>query len=100
MLKYWEPLVAHIEYGETRIDNNLAENAIRPSAIGKKNWLLIGLPEAGQRSAIIYSIVVSCLRRGLDPLEYMRDVLTKLPRMTTKDDSDALTPALWGNMRN
>ena len=100
MLKYWEPLVAHIEHGETRIDNNLVENAIRPSAIGKKNWLFIGHPEAGQRSAIIYSIVVSCQRRGIDPLEYMRDVLTKLPKMTTKDDLDALTPALWKNTRN
>jgi len=57
-LKYWEPLVAYIEYGETRIDNNLVENAIRPYAIGKKNWLFIGHPKAGQRSAIIYSIVV------------------------------------------
>jgi transposase len=100
MLKYWEPLVAHIEHGETRIDNNLVENAIRPSAIGKKNWLFIGHPEAGQRSAIIYSIVVSCQGRGIDPLEYMRDVLTKLPKMTTKDDLDALTPALWKNTRN
>ena len=100
MLKCWEPLVAHIEHGETRIDNNLVENAIRPSAIGKKNWLFIGHPEAGQRSAIIYSIVVSCQRRGIDPLEYMRDVLTKLPRMNTKDDLDALTPALWKNTKN
>ena len=100
MLKYWEPLVAHIQYEETRIDNNLVKNAIRSSAIGKKNWLFIGHPGAGQRSAIIYSIVVSCQIRGLDPLEYMRDVLTKLPRMTTKDDLDTLTPALWINIRN
>jgi hypothetical protein len=48
MIKYWEPFVAHIEYGETRIDNNPVQNAIRPSAIGKKNWLFIGHPEAGQ----------------------------------------------------
>ena len=54
MLKYWKPLVAHIDYGEARIDKNLVENAIRPSAIGKKNWLFIGHPEAGQRSAIVY----------------------------------------------
>ena len=100
MLKYWEHLVAHIEHGETRIDNNLVENAIRLSAIGKKNWLFIGHPEAGQRSAIIYSLVVSCQRRGIDPLEYMRYVLTKFPRMTTKDDLDALTPTLWKNIRN
>ena len=99
MLKYWEPLAAHIKLGETRINNNLIENAIRPSAIGKKNWLFIGHPVAGQRSAIIYSIVVSCQRRGIDPLEYMRDVLTRLPQMKTKDDLDALTPALCKNMK-
>ena len=61
----------------SEIDNNLIENAIRPSAVGKKNFLFIGSPEAGQRSAIIYSIVVSCERHGIDPLAYMTDVLEK-----------------------
>jgi transposase len=95
LLRFWDPLVRHLEYGQTRLDTNLVENAIRPSAIGKKNWLFIGHPDAGQRSAIIYSIVVSCQRRGIDPLAYLRDVLTRLPRMTTRDDLDALTPARW-----
>jgi hypothetical protein len=45
----------------------------------KKNWLFIGHPEAGQRSAIIYSIVGSCQRHGLDPFAYLKDVLTRLP---------------------
>jgi hypothetical protein len=45
-----------------------SENAIRPSAIGKKNWLFIGHPDAGRRSAIIYSLVVSCQRHGKDPV--------------------------------
>jgi hypothetical protein len=48
--------------GETALNSNLIENAIRPSAVGKKNFLFIGSPEAGQRSAIIYSIIVSCER--------------------------------------
>jgi transposase len=95
LLKYWIPLTRHLECGETRLDNNLVENAIRPSAIGKKNWLFIGHPDAGQRSAIIYSIVVSCQRRGIDPLAYLRDVLTRLPKMTNRDDLDALTPTNW-----
>lgn len=94
LLRYWQPLTAHLEHGETRLDNNLVENAIRPSAIGKKNWLFIGRPNAGQRSAIIYSIV-SCQRRAIDPHAYLRDVLTRLPRMTTRDDLDSLTPARW-----
>ncbi len=71
------------------------ENAVRPSAIGKKNFLFIGHPDAGDRSAIIYSIIVSCQRRGIDPLAYMRDVLSRLPSMTNRDDLGALTPARW-----
>jgi hypothetical protein len=95
LLNQWEPLYAHVRHGQTRIDNNLVENAIRPSAIGKKNWLFIGHPDAGQRSAIIYSLVVSCQRHGKDPFVYLRDVLTRLPRMTNRDDLGALTPARW-----
>lgn len=95
LLGQWDALVAHCDHGDTRIDTNLLENAIRPSAIGKKNFLFIGHPDAGDRSAIIYSIVVSCQRRGVDPLDYLRDVLTRLPMMTTKDDLTPLLPAAW-----
>jgi transposase len=57
--------------------------------------LFIGDPDAGQRSAIIFSIVVSCQRHGKDPRANQRDVLTRLPRMTNQDDLKALTPANW-----
>ena len=95
LLDHWDALVAHQQHSFTRLDNNLVENAIRPSAIGKKNWLFIGHPDAGQRSAIIYSLVVSCQRHGKDPLAYLRDVLRRLPTMTNQDDLAPLTPALW-----
>lgn len=95
LLGQWDALVAHCDHGDTRLDTNLLENAIRPSAIGKKNFLFIGHPDAGDRSAIIYSIVVSCQRRGVDPLDYIRDVLSRLPTMTTRDDLTALLPAAW-----
>jgi len=95
LLGHWTPLSAHLDHGETRLDNNLVENAIRPSAIGKKNWLFIGHPDAGQRSAIIYSIVVSCQRHGKDPHAYMKDVLSRLPKMSTKDDLTPLLPINW-----
>jgi hypothetical protein len=95
LLNHWDVLVAHCDHGCSRLDNNLVENAIRPSALGKKNWLFIGHPDAGQRSAIIYSIVVSCQRHGIDPLVYLKDVLTRLPAMTNQDDIAALTPAKW-----
>jgi hypothetical protein len=73
LLGQWDALAAHCDHGDTRLDTNLLENAIRPSAIGKKNFLFIGHPDAGDRSAIIYSIVVSCQRRAVDPLDYIRD---------------------------
>lgn len=93
LLQYRAHLTAHLQHGETRLDNNLVENAIRPSAIGKKNWLYIGHPDAGQRSAVIYTIVVSCQRGGIEPLAYLSDVLSRLPTMTSRDDLDALTLA-------
>ena len=95
LLNHWEPLCAHLRHSHTRLDNNLVENAIRPSCIGKKNWLFIGHPDAGQRSAIVYSIVVSCQRHRKDPLAYLRDVLTRLPAMTNRHDIAALTPSRW-----
>jgi hypothetical protein len=96
LLDHWDALVAHERHSFTRLDNNLVENAIRPSAIGKKNWLFIGHPDAGQRSAIIYSLVVSCRRHGKAPRSaYLRDVLKRLPAMTNQDDLAPLTPALW-----
>lgn len=95
LLGHWDVLVAHCDHGRTRIDNNLIENAIRPSALGKKNWLFIGHPDAGDRSAVIYSLTVSCQRRGIDPFAYLKDVLSRLPTMTNQDNITALTPAHW-----
>lgn len=95
LLSQWEPLTAHLRHGQTRIDNNAIENAIRPSAVGKKNWLFIGHPEAGQRSAILYSLILSCQRHGKDPLTYLRDLFTRLPRMTSRDDLTPLLPRNW-----
>lgn len=94
-LGQWTKLVGYLEYGVVELDNNLIENAIRPSALGKKNFLFIGHPDAGQRSAIIYSIVVSCQRHGVNPFNYLRDVLTRLPKMTNQDDIGALAPSKW-----
>lgn len=94
LLSRWAPLSAHLHLGES-LDNNLVENAVRPSCIGKKNWLFIGHPNAGQRSAILYSLIVSCQRHGKDPLAYMKDILIRLPTMTNRDDLRLLTPRLW-----
>ena len=70
------------------------ENAIRPTAIGKKNWLFIGEAAAGQRGAILYTLIESCRRRGIDPHAYLRDVLTRLPTTTNWQIKD-ITPEAW-----
>ena len=93
-LNEWQPLTRYLEDGRLEIDNNLTENAIRPSAVGKKNWLFIGHPEAGWRSAVIYSVIVSCRRRGIDPWQYLSDVLQRLPGMKQSEIASVL-PANW-----
>jgi transposase len=97
-LGQWPTLEVFLKDGQIEIDNNLVENAIRPTAIGKKNWLFIGDADAGQRSAIIYTLVENCRRRSLDPFGYLRDVLTHLPNMTNHQ-VPTLIPAAWAKTR-
>lgn len=79
-LPLWPGLVRYTEEGngEVEIDNNQVENAIRPTAVGKKNWLFIGHPNAGQTSAIIYTIVENCRMWDIDPMAYLNDVLPRI----------------------
>ena len=95
LLGHWEPLTAHLRHSHTRLDTNSVENAIRPSKLGAKNWLFVGHPDAGDRAAVLYSLVVSCERRGHNPHDYLRDVLGRLPAMTTSDDLRPLLPSQW-----
>ena len=94
-MNQWNRITAYLDHGIAEIDNNLMENAIRPSALGRKNFMFIGHPEAGQRSAIVYSIVVSCQRHGFNPLDYLKDVLSRLPAMTNQDSIAELAPDQW-----
>jgi hypothetical protein len=79
MLKRWTVLNQFVEDGTPEIDNNLIENAIRPSALEKKNWMFIGDLEAGERSAVIYTLPGSCRRHGIHPFDYLRDLFMQLP---------------------
>jgi len=93
-LKRWTQLNRYVEDGELEIDNNLLENTIRPTAIGKKNWMFIGHPDAGQRSAILYTIILSCRRLELNPHAYIRDYLTQVPTLNA-NKAALLTPKNW-----
>jgi len=91
-LNLWPQLQVFMEDGRVGIDNNPVENAIRPTAVGKKNWLFIGEAEAGQRSAILYTLIESCRTHGLDPFAWLRDILTRLPTWSVGRIHE-LTPA-------
>lgn len=95
LINQWQALSNHLRFGYTRLDNNMVENAIRPSVIGRKNWLFIGSPQAGKATAIIYSIIVSCQRHDIDPFQYIKHLLTVLPAMNNQHDLDQLTPARY-----
>ena len=97
-LGQWPTLEIYLNDGRVELDNNLVENAIRPTAIGKKNWLFIGEAGAGDRSAIIYTLIENCRRRGHDPFAYLRDVLTRLPNMTNRQIPE-VTPQAWDKTR-
>ena len=84
--------------GRLEIDNNLCDNAIRPTAVGKKNFLFIGHPEAGQRSAGIYSVLGSCRRHGVNPAEHLQAVFERLPKAKTSE-VEGLTPAAWAKAK-
>ena len=97
-LNQWPVLERFLEHGEVEIDNNLVENAIRPTAIGKKNWLFFGSKEAGQRSAVIYTLIENCRMHGVEPYTYLKDVLERLPT-TTNQQVAQLTPLNWQKAR-
>ncbi len=80
------------------VHNNNCERKIRPTAVGKKNWFFVGEATAGQRSAVIYTIIESCRAHGLDPYTYLREVLTRLPASTNWQVTH-LTPAAWAKTK-
>lgn len=84
--------------GRIEIDSNLVENAIRPCALGRRNWLFIGHPEAGDRAAVFYSLMASCRLHGINPFEYLKDVFTRLPAAKIAE-IEAFRPAEWAKRR-
>ena len=78
-LKRWEAISRYVTRGDLPIDNNPVENAIRPIAIGRKNWLFTGSERAGQRAAAIQSLLATAKLNGLNPAAWLRDTLEKLP---------------------
>jgi transposase len=93
-LNEYTALVGYLRDGRYRIDNNIVENDVRPAAVGRRRWLFIGHPDAGWRSAVIYTIIQSCRRRGINTQEYLTDVLGRLPAMKASEVA-SLVPSRW-----
>lgn len=94
VLNQWGTLEVYLDHGHLAIDNNDTERAIRPTAVGKKNWLFIGALEAGAKAATLYSLLGSCLRRQINPRDYLVWLLQRLPEATSAT-APGLTPGAY-----
>jgi hypothetical protein len=90
--KNWDKLTEYIKDGRLNIDNNPVENAIRPFAIGRKNWLLSDSQKGADTSAMLYSMIETAKANHIEPYQYLRTVFTKLPQAETLEAIEALLP--------
>ena len=91
-LNQWPMLLTYLESGELMIDNNHVENAIRPFALGRKNWLFLGNERGAKAAANIYSLIMTAKANQLEPYRYLRYLLQKLPHCKTDEQRTALFP--------
>ena len=96
MLGRWKYLKRYVEDGRFEIDNNLIENAIRPVALGRKNYLFAGSHNGARRAALIYTLVANAKLQGIEPFAYMRDVISRIADHPYKQLADLL-PVNWKN---
>ena len=88
----WEKLTVYCSNGELRISNILAENAIRPFAIGRKAWLFADTPAGADASAVHYSLIETAKLHGLEPYHYLNSIFKALPYAEKVTDIEALLP--------
>lgn len=97
-LNMWPKLRRCFDYAEVELSNNLAENSMRPVALGRKNWLHVGSPQAGPKVAAILSVVESCRRLRVPLKEYLLDILPGLDRRKVTEIAQ-FTPSRWAAAR-
>jgi len=93
-LALWPKLTRFLKHPEVELSNNLAENSMRPVALGRKNWIHVGSPKAGPKVAAILSIVETCRRMKIPVREYLGAVLPGLADVSIQRLAE-LTPAAW-----
>ena len=91
-LNQWQHLIRYCDDGRLNISNVLAENAIRPFVVGRKAWLFADTPNGARASAIHYSLIETAKANGLEPYEYLREILARLPYAETVEQMEALLP--------
>lgn len=91
-LSQWPRLVKYLDNGHVRMDNNLAENAIRPFVVGRKNWLFSDRPEGAAATATMYSLVETAKANKLEPFHYLNYLFTHLPTAQTEEEYEKLLP--------
>ena len=98
-LSNWRALTRFLDDGNVPIDNNAVENSIRPLAVGRKNWLFVGSQQAGERAAVMLSLIESAKLNGHDPWAYLKDVFERLPTLKNRD-LELLLPHNWRPAKN
>lgn len=93
-LALWQKLTRFLDYPELELSNNLAENSMRPVAVGRKNWIHIGSEPAGPRIAAILSVVETCRRLKIPVRDYLANILPGLANKSIQRVAD-LTPTAW-----
>ncbi len=91
-LNQWPMLLTYLDNGELMIDNNAVENAIRPFALGRKNWLFMGNERGATAAANIYSLIMTAKANQIDPYRYLRYLLEQLPLCKTDEQRQLLLP--------
>lgn len=91
-LNQWERIIGYCEDGRLHISNALAENAVRPFAVGRRNWLFADTPRGAKASASCYTLVETAKANGLEPYDYVRYVLQHIGDAQTLEDLEALLP--------
>lgn len=93
-LNHWVQLSRYVKNGKVEIDNNRIENKIRPVALGRKNWLFAGSDAGAERAALFYTIFGSCKIHGINPYDYLKDILEKV-NTHPQNKIDELLPVEW-----
>ena len=93
--KRWDALTLFLDEGIAELDNNIAERAMRPVAVGRKNWLFAGSKAGGERAAAIYSVIETCKLNAVEPQAYVADVMEKIAGDWPASRWDELMPWNW-----